>query len=54
VFSLSPTTCEQLDKIMAAINPKLAAQAAEEVAAERVAMEQMNKDFEAQAAEQAQ
>jgi hypothetical protein len=30
VLSLSPTTCEQLDTIMMAINPKLAAQAAEE------------------------
>jgi hypothetical protein len=30
VLSLSPTTCEQLDKIMMAINPKLAAQVAEE------------------------
>jgi hypothetical protein len=30
VLSLSPTTCEQLDKIMMAINPKLAAQSAEE------------------------
>ena len=30
VLNLSPTTCEQLDKIMMAINPKLAAQSAEE------------------------
>ena len=29
LLSFSPTTCEQLDKVMAAINPKLAAEAAE-------------------------
>jgi hypothetical protein len=51
VLGLSPTTCEQLEKILA-INPKLAAEATERVAAERVAVEQMNKDFEAQAVEE--